>query len=137
MYKNFPPDWIICWYKGSTGHNSFIGFSDWEPHLVYGKNTNQMYVHDYFQTCSSPKMGSFGHPCPKPIEWAEWLISHFSKEGDLIIDPFSGSGTTLVACKKLRRKFIGFDISSKYCTISEQRLNETFPVKKNFGGYFK
>lgn len=136
IYTKFPPNWLICWYKGSTGHRSYVGFNDWEPHLVYGKNDGVV-SHDYFQTCSSPKMGTHGHPCAKPIEWAEWLVKHFSKEGDLVIDPFAGSGTTLVACKKLRRNFIGFEISSNYCKIAELRLKETNPVTKNFGGYFK
>ena len=74
IYQNFPPDWIICWYKGSPGHRSYIGFNDWEPLLVYGKNDN-VQMHDYFYMANDVPMGSFGHPCPKPIKWFKYLIS--------------------------------------------------------------
>lgn len=127
IYTNFPPDWLIAWYKGSTGHASYIGFNDWEPHLVYGRTRNRLYMHDYFQTRASPKKGTFDHPCPKPIEWADWLIERATKEGDLIIDPFCGSGTTLVSAKKHNRLYIGIDLSEKYVNISRERLkNEAF-----------
>lgn len=123
IYNNYPPDWLIAWYKGSTGHASYIGFNDWEPHLVYGRTRNRLYMHDYFQTKPSPKKGEYGHPCPKPIEWADWLIERATQEGDLILDPFCGSGTTLVSAKNHNRKYIGIDISETYCKISEERLN--------------
>ena len=131
-YDNFPPDWLISWYKGSTGHQSFIGFNDWEPHLVYGKITNQMYVHDFFQTKSSPKKGEFGHPCPKPVEWADWLISRISNKKTIIVyDPFMGSGTVGVSAKKHNCKYIGSDISKNYCQIAETRINNTKILNSN------
>ena len=49
-------------------------------------------------------------------------IIHASKEGDIVLDAFVGSGTTAVACKQLGRKFIGFEISPEYCKIAEKRL---------------
>lgn len=124
IYKNYPPDWLICWYKGSTGHASYIGFNDWEPHLVYGRIRDRLYMHDYFQTKSSPKKGGFNHPCPKPIEWANWLIKRATKDTDTILDPFIGSGTTLVAAKALGRKAVGIDISEKYCELTVERLRK-------------
>ena len=42
IYKNFPPLWLIIWYKGSTGHRSPIGFNDYEPLLIYGKTDGLM-----------------------------------------------------------------------------------------------
>ncbi len=123
IYDNHPPDWLICWYKGSTGHASFVGFNDWEPHLVYGKTRNQLFMYDFFRTKSSPKKGTFNHPCPKPIEWANWIIKRATQEGDIVLDCFLGSGTTAVACKNLGRKFIGIELSEEYCKIAEKRLN--------------
>jgi len=122
FYKNHKPDWLICWYKGSPGHSAYIGFNDWEPHIVYGKNNTHM--HDYFSAINTEKRGKYGHPCPKPIKWAEWLISRATKENDIILDPFLGSGTTAVACKQLGRNYIGIEISQEYCDIANKRLEQ-------------
>ena len=123
IYQNFPPDWLICWYKGSPGHRSFIGFNDWEPLLVYGKNEG-VQMHDYLYAQNNERMGNYGHPCPKPIKWARWIIERATKEGDLVLDCFGGSGTILLAAKQMKRKFIGCDISQKYCGIMEERLKQ-------------
>jgi DNA modification methylase len=122
FYENYPPDWVMCWYKGSTGHRSYIGFNDWEPHLVYGKNRSELAMHDYFQTRSSYSSGTFNHPCPKPVEWAKWIIERASQTGDLVFDPFFGTGTTGVVAKELGRNFIGVDIDEKYCAESSVRV---------------
>jgi len=58
----------------------------------------------------------------KPIDLIERLIKCFSKEDYVIFDPFMGSGTTAVACKRLNRKFIGFEINKEYYDISMKRL---------------
>jgi len=122
IYNNFPPDWLICWYKGSTGCSAYIGFNDWEPHLVYGKRKG-VWMHDYFQARNDEKMGNYGHPCPKPIAWAKWLIEKSKSQS--VLDPFMGSGTTGVACKELGRNFIGIEISPEYFKIAERRINNT------------
>lgn len=125
IYTNFPPDWLICWYKGSPGHRAYIGFNDWEPHLVYGKRTKQLCMHDFFQTKSSPKKGSFNHPCPKPIEWANWIISRVARrERITVYDPFCGSGTVPVSCIINNCDYIASEISEKYCQVIEQRIAE-------------
>lgn len=64
------------------------------------------------------------HPTQKPVEVIEKLITDSTKEGDLVLDCFMGSGTTAVAAKKLNRNFIGFEIQEKYITISENRLKQ-------------
>jgi len=127
IYQNFPPDWLICWYKGSPGHASYVGFNDWEPLLVYGKTKTRLYMHDYFQTKASPKKGTFNHPCPKPIEWALWLIQRATDENQIVLDPFCGSGTVCVAAKQLNRRYFGLDISHNYCSIAIERLNNEKP----------
>lgn len=63
-----------------------------------------------------------GHPTPKPIGLMRDIVSQFSDEGDLILDPFMGSGTTLVAAKQLGRRAIGIEIEEKYCEIAAKRL---------------
>lgn len=63
-----------------------------------------------------------GHIAEKPILLMDRIIKSVSRLGDIILDPFAGSGTTLVAAKNLGRQFIGFEIEPKYCEIAEQRL---------------
>jgi len=62
------------------------------------------------------------HPTQKPIELIIDLINIHSNNNDLILDPFLGSGTTAVACEKLGRRWIGIEISEKYCEIAKQRI---------------
>ncbi len=68
--------------------------------------------------------GADSHSCPIPLTLAEKIIESTTNVGDLIVDPFSGSGTFLVAAKKLKRKFIGIEISEKYCQIARDRLKQ-------------
>jgi len=63
------------------------------------------------------------HPAMFPASLCEKLIRTFSREGDLVCDPFCGSGTTLVAAQGVGRKFIGFDLNPKYIEMAKSRLN--------------
>ena len=62
------------------------------------------------------------HPHEKGVGLLKLLIEHSSKEGDLILDCFAGSGSTLVACKQLKRNFIGIELDEHWCKIAEQRI---------------
>jgi len=53
-----------------------------------------------------------------------WLIRLVSREGDTVLDPFMGSGTTGIACKQLGRKFVGIEISEEYCKIADARMRD-------------
>lgn len=65
-----------------------------------------------------------------PEQLAEDHIKSWSKEGDIILDPFSGSGTTCKIAKLLNRKYIGFDISQEYVDIAKKRLHKYQTVDK-------
>ena len=65
------------------------------------------------------------HPAPFPVEIPQRIIRLWSFVGDIVLDPFCGSGTVGVACKKLSRKFIGIDISKDYLEINLNRINTT------------
>lgn len=119
IYNNFPPNWLMCWYKGSVGTSGYLGFNDWEPMLVYGKIKNNM--HDYFK--AKPEPFDENHPCAKPKKWAYWIIKRATDKNMIVLDPFMGSGTTAVACKELNRSYIGFEISKNYCDVANSRLN--------------
>lgn len=66
----------------------------------------------------------YNHPCPVPVELMERIILLTTKEGDLVIDPFSGSGTTAIACINTGRRFIGFEISENYANMANERIEE-------------
>lgn len=63
------------------------------------------------------------HPCPIPIELIERIIKLTTKEGDVVLDPFMGSGTTALACLNTNRMFVGFEIDKKYFDIANERIN--------------
>lgn len=65
-----------------------------------------------------------GHPCPYPKVLCSYAINLLSFKSDLILDPFSGSGTTAVVCKELGRRFIGIEIDANYCKIANNRLKQ-------------
>ena len=64
------------------------------------------------------------HPTPKPELLMADLVMQFTDAGDTILDPFMGSGTTLVAAKRLGRKAIGIELEEKYCEIAAKRLSQ-------------
>lgn len=63
-----------------------------------------------------------GHPTPRNIDHVKGLVNYWSEEGDTVLDPFMGSGTTAVACKRLGRRFIGIEIKEKYCKDAIEAL---------------
>jgi DNA modification methylase len=63
------------------------------------------------------------HPCPIPYELAKRIIETTTEVGDLIIDPFAGSGTILKAAKDLDRRYLGFEIDKTYCDYAEKELS--------------
>ena len=71
---------------------------------------------------------ALGHPAPFPVELPLRCLKLFSYEGDLILDPFVGSGTTMIACKMLNRRGIGIDIDRSYLEIAVNRLKEITPM---------
>jgi len=62
------------------------------------------------------------HSTQKPIELMEVLIENSTTEKDKVLDPFMGSGTTGIACKNLKRKFIGIELDKKYFKIAKKRI---------------
>jgi DNA modification methylase len=63
------------------------------------------------------------HPTPKPKHFIKEILKMFTKEDDLVLGPFIGSGSTALACKQLNHNFIGFEINPNYVKIANKRLN--------------
>ena len=64
------------------------------------------------------------HPNEKPIALLEQLIESISKEGETVLDPFAGSGSSAVAAKNKNRNFIGIEVSEEYCNLARNRVSE-------------
>lgn len=73
-----------------------------------------------------------GHPAEKPIDLMRWIIKISTQEGDTILDPFMGSGTTGVACAQTGRRFIGIEISPAYFEIAVKRIEKALMQPRLF-----
>jgi len=73
----------------------------------------------------SPESENTGHPAQKPLEILEDIVTWCSEEGDIVLDPYMGSGSTGIACKNLNRSFIGIDIEKKYVNLVEKRITNS------------
>ena len=85
---------------------------------------DEKYERPLIETSVTPKSQKVdnGHPTQKPLYAMEWLIERLTNKGDVILDPFMGSGTTGVACQKLNRDFIGCELSDDYFLMAQKRL---------------
>ena len=71
------------------------------------------------------KMKEYGHPAMFPKELIFRLLKLFSYRDDVVLDPFNGAGTTTLCAAEINRKYVGIDISKKYCDVAEQRIKES------------
>ena len=83
---------------------------------------NDLSYDNYFSVKRINVTKNIYHPTEKKISLIKSLILMSSKENDLIIDPFMGSWTTALACRELKRDFIGAELSEEYCQIGKNRL---------------
>ena len=116
--KKFEPNRILIWDKKRT-ESAYR----YEPIFCWTKEVNlNKYV---WNDCLAymPVLGKQQEvPYQNPIQLYETLIMFFREEVKLVLDPFLGSGTTVIACKRLKRNFIGIEINPDYCKIAEERL---------------
>ena len=115
-------DWTgpLVWDK-ATGNNTY---ADGELAWTNCVKTLRIYRHQWCGAFKDSERGQVNvHPTQKPIAVMVWSISH--TKASVILDPFCGSGTTLVAAKKLGRRYIGIDICEKYVAIAKNRLRDT------------
>jgi len=82
----------------------------------------QSEMFNYMITPNKSIYGKTEHPTEKPEDLIRKFILVNTDKGDIVLDPFMGSGTTAVACKQLNRNFIGFEISKRYVEIANKRL---------------
>lgn len=93
-----------------------------KTHLEKGKYATNILRVPSLKGSSKEKVG---HPSQKPIKLIEMLIQSATREGDSVLDPFLGSGTTAVVCQNLNRNFVGIESEQKYIEIAESRLQQS------------
>lgn len=76
----------------------------------------------WLQNINTADKDKWHHPTIKPLNIMQTLILNSSREGETVLDPFMGSGTTAIACMKEKRHFLGFEIDPEYFAIAQQRI---------------
>lgn len=114
-------------YYPSGANSGPWGFVCSQPLFYYGKDpylANALgRLPNAFATTEATDR-SIAHPCPKPIKTMEWMVSRVSLTGESVLDPFMGSGTTLVACQRLGRRGTGIEIDPGYFDEACRRVDE-------------
>lgn len=104
-------------------HGTVTRFSVWEPILFYGSGFPRVRSNDLFDYPLSVQRFETGeslsgmHPCPKPLALWMDLIENFTEQSDNVVDNFAGTGTTLIACHRLKRRAHLIELSPTYCDV--------------------
>lgn len=117
------PDDFGVWFNPASTSFGKWGFNLAHIILYYGRDpkprtsaSSVWSLHDRAEPNS--------HPCSKPLPFMKWLVNKSSLDGETILDPFMGSGTTGVAAVNLGRRFIGIEIDERYYSIARKRILE-------------
>lgn len=96
----------------------------WTYNLDYAKANNIMNYRDVWTF--NTQRGNREHPTQKPVALMKRFVGLLTRSGELVLDPFAGSGTTLVAARRLGRRYLGSELSPEYVAIAERRLAEPY-----------
>jgi site-specific DNA-methyltransferase (adenine-specific) len=121
---------ILCWHKTNalpTYSNKYL--SDTEYLLYFRKGSGKCFSESYedaktfyIAPINHKDKKEFGHPTIKPLDITEKIIRNSTREGQLVLDPFMGSGTTGVAALNNNRNFIGIELDEGYFNIAKNRI---------------
>lgn len=126
---------ILIWNKTNATplfNNKYL--TDKEYCLYFRKNglCNPQTYNDaktvFYQPINIKDKKLYNHPTIKPLNIIQTLIKNSSLPGEIVLDPFLGSGTTAVASKMLNRKYIGFEINKDYFEIAQKRIDDTLNI---------
>ena len=119
---------LLTWHKTNPTpaiSNNYI--SDTEYCLFFRKNAKLYGNYDslrkyWITSVNVTDKKAWGHPTIKPLSIIQQLIKNSTRGGDVVLDPFLGSGTTALACKSLGRHYLGYEINPEYYKIAQARL---------------
>ena len=122
---------LLVWVKNNqTPHKFYMSRTEFILMLRKGK---ERYINDL--GCSNVfiypnRSGDKFHPTEKPIELMRDFIINSTNEGDKVLDPFMGAGSTCIACKQTGREYYGIEIDEKYYDIAKKRIDGEFVQRK-------
>ena len=126
---------ILCWHKTNalpTYKNKYLSDTEYCLYFrkrgycdpsVTGEDRYENAKTFYTAPLNQKDKKLWNHPTIKPLDFTEKMIKNSSKEGEVVLDCFMGSGTTGVACKNLNRDFIGIEMNKEYFDIAKRRIN--------------
>jgi len=122
---------IFLYRRWGTAHKTFKWMGCTDPVIIFQKGDEKPFnpkemgqiKHDCYIK-ASPEKETFGHPAQKPLEICEDIITAFSDKGEIVLDPYVGSGSIIEGCKNLNRNFIGIELSPEYCEIANKRIDK-------------
>jgi hypothetical protein len=111
--------WLV-WDKENTGT-----FADVELAWTNMDKPARLFRHMWSGLMKASERGEARvHPTQKPVALAEWGLSTFGKEDDIVADLFAGAGFTLIACEKINRRGFGMELSPEYVAVTLERLSQ-------------
>jgi len=136
LKSNFKIERLLIWYYKNYTKSGYIVKNfiwDYDPIFFLSKGKIEVFNLKHSEDCGQSSVLTFTkpqrnfktdlkmHPTQKPIKLIERLVKASSNIGDVILDPFLGSGTTMEACQNLGRSCIGIEINPEYCEIVKKR----------------
>jgi site-specific DNA-methyltransferase (adenine-specific) len=114
--------WTLAAVIANATVRGDLGFGNWIPVLLYARDGVSLYGPRQDTKAFAIRGQMPDHPSPKPLAVMRWVLDCIP--GDVILDPFMGSGTTLRAAKDLGRRGIGIEIEERYCEIAARRCSQ-------------
>jgi len=118
----------VCWlrftpprYRGTVLDGADVAYVFGKGWL--GKPGAHVLPGEFTSASKGKREWGVTHPCPRNASMVEWLVANYTRPGDLILDPFAGSGTTLMAARNLGRRAVGIEINPGYCAEIAERLS--------------
>lgn len=119
---------ILCFCKTSPTpftNNQWLTDKEYGIHIFKDLPVRgSYYTKKSWSTMANFKESGIDHPSAKLVKEVQRILTNITDEGDLVFDPFLGSGTTCLACYKTKRHFVGCEINQDYCKLAQQRLDD-------------
>jgi ParB family chromosome partitioning protein len=111
-----PYRWSLATWIANSHARGGVGFGNWIYTALFSRASVHRNAQDFFKiTIPLSDLGATGHEGRKPTEYIAWLIETFTRPGETVIDPFGGSGTTLLVAERLGRSCVMGEINPEFC----------------------